>query len=322
MKRFAKSRMVGRLASTLALGAVAGLYLVTTNTLGGPATHAATQAMDPAAPHHHHDSRHMHMKNWALEPTGIAGVTPLDPTTIPKWKNQLTEPPVLVPVGTRHDPQTGKDLPLYVVTAKAVRQQMLPPGFPTTKVFAYGGKVNFAEAGQTPDVRTAFTVPGPTFEAVRDHRIFVRYRNDIRESHLFPVDPTLMVANPNNAPTPTPPFKPFPPVTLTVLAPVFMSAPMTSIRRSVWSRDKPGSVTVVTPSAYKPARSRADFICALATGVLYSIAFRPVPCIAKGSFRPSSRPVIRAPIARNGSVTRPIGRSFRLSSPLKQEKKF
>ena len=30
----------------------------------------------------HRDSRHMHMRNWALEPTGIPGVFPLGPTTI------------------------------------------------------------------------------------------------------------------------------------------------------------------------------------------------------------------------------------------------
>src|SRR4029450_3781758 len=71
----------------------------------------------------HRDRRHMHMKNWALEPTGIPGVFPLDPTTIPKFVNQLTKPPVHVPVGTRFDPQTGRNLPLYVVTAKAIQAQ-------------------------------------------------------------------------------------------------------------------------------------------------------------------------------------------------------
>jgi hypothetical protein len=58
----------------------------------------------------------MHMKNWALEPTGIPGVFPLDPNVIPKFVNQLTKPPVHVAVGTRFDPTTGRNLPLYVVT--------------------------------------------------------------------------------------------------------------------------------------------------------------------------------------------------------------
>src|SRR3984893_368700 len=74
----------------------------------------------------HRDRRHMHMRNWALEPTGIPGVFPLDPTTIPQFVNQLTKPPVPVAVGTRREPETGRNLPLYKVTAKAIRQQVLP----------------------------------------------------------------------------------------------------------------------------------------------------------------------------------------------------
>ncbi len=163
--------------------------------------------------HTHRDSKHMHMKNWMLEPTGIAGVSPLDPTTIPQFVNQLTKPPVHVAVGTQHDPQTGKNLPLYSVTTKAIQAQMLPPGFPKTKAYAYGGLVNFNDSGDPSqdDIQTAFTVPGPTFEAVRDKRFFVHYKNELEGDLIFPVDPTIMGANVNNAPIPQPPFKPFPP---------------------------------------------------------------------------------------------------------------
>ena len=160
----------------------------------------------------HRDRRHMHMKNWALEPTGIPGVSPLDPTTIPKFVNQLTKPPVHVAVGTRREPSTGRNLPLYEVTEKAIQAQLLPPGFPTTKVYAYGGLVNFSESGDAhPDIRTAFTVPGPTFEAVRNQRFFVHYRNELDGDLIFPNDPTIMAANVNNAPIPHAPFRPFPP---------------------------------------------------------------------------------------------------------------
>jgi FtsP/CotA-like multicopper oxidase with cupredoxin domain len=159
----------------------------------------------------HRDRRHMHMKNWALEPTGIPGVFPLDPTSIPKFVNQLTKPPVHVPVGTRREPGTGRNLLLYDVTAKDLKLQLLPPGLPTTKVYAYGGLVNFSEANQQPNIQTAFTFPGPTFEAVRNQRIFVHYRNDLDGDLIFPNDPTIMGANVNGAPIPTPPFKPFPP---------------------------------------------------------------------------------------------------------------
>src|SRR5215831_10045072 len=159
----------------------------------------------------HRDRPHMHMKNWAVIPTGIAGVSPLDPTTIPKWVNQLTKPPVHVPVGTQREQSTHTLLPLYDIDQRVIQAQMLPPGFPTTKAYAYGGQVNFAEAGQPPNIQTAFTVPGPTIEAVRNQRIFVHYRNDLDGALIFPVDPTIMGANVNNAPIPTPPFKPFPP---------------------------------------------------------------------------------------------------------------
>jgi len=161
--------------------------------------------------HNHRDSRHMHMKNWALEPTGIPGVFPLDPTTIPKFVNQLTKPPVHVPVGTKREPSTGKNLPLYEVSQRTIHQQVLPPGFPTTKLYAYGGLVNFSEKDQPANIQTAFTFPGPTFEAVRNQRIFVHYRNELDGDLMFPVDPTIMAANVNDSPIPDPPFKPFPP---------------------------------------------------------------------------------------------------------------
>jgi spore coat protein A, manganese oxidase len=171
----------------------------------------STTVISAQSQHKHPGSRHMHMKNWALEPTGIPGVFPLDPRTIPKWVNQLTKPPVHVPVGTRREPSTGRNLPLYEVTEKTIQAQMLPPGFPTTKAYAYGGQVNFSESGQFPNIQTAFTVHGPTIEAVRNQRIFVHYRNELDGDLIFPVDPTIMGANVNNSPIPVHPFKPFPP---------------------------------------------------------------------------------------------------------------
>jgi FtsP/CotA-like multicopper oxidase with cupredoxin domain len=153
----------------------------------------------------HADRRHMHMRNWALEPTGKPGVSPLDPLTIPKFVSDLTKPPVFVP------DNPGAAVPHYTVTYKPVRQQLLPPGFPSTEVYAYGGAANFAEADQRPDIRSTFSTPGPSFEAVRGQHIRVRFVNRIDGGHIFPVDPTIMFANPNDQPAPRPPFKPFPP---------------------------------------------------------------------------------------------------------------
>ena len=155
--------------------------------------------------------QHRHMKNWMLQPTGIPGVLPLDPTTIPQFVNQLTKPPVHVPVGMQREPKTGNILPLYEVHEKEIQAQVLPPGFPTTRLYAYGGRVDFSETGQAPNIQMAFTVPGPTFEAVRNQRIFVHYVNDLDGDLMFPVDPTIRGANVNNSRIPTPPFQPFPP---------------------------------------------------------------------------------------------------------------
>ena len=133
---------------------------------------------------------------------------PLDPQSIPRFANSLTKPPVFVPSFVR-DPSTGKMVAHYDVTEQSIKQRLLPPGFPSTTVYAYGGQVR--DADQRDTVRVASSTPGPTFEATRGQPIFVRYHNQLFGRHIFPVDPTLMVANPNGIPTPTPPFLPFPP---------------------------------------------------------------------------------------------------------------
>jgi spore coat protein A, manganese oxidase len=147
---------------------------------------------------------------------GRSAVKPLDPLLIPKFVETLGKPLVHVP-RFETDPSTGKRIAHYDVTAKRIQQQLLPHGFPTTTVFAYGGKVTArsgtptAEWAADSSVTTAFSTPGPTFEAERGEPIFVHYRNHLSGKHIFPVDPTLGVANPNGATTPTAPFLPFPP---------------------------------------------------------------------------------------------------------------
>ena len=120
----------------------------------------------------HADRRHMHVRNWALEPTGSPGVSPLDPTSIPKFVNDLTKPPVYVP-----DNPGSRGTPHYTVTYKKIRQQLLPPGFPSHRRSSpTAAQANFSESDERPDVRTTFSTPGPTFEAVRDQHIRVHYR--------------------------------------------------------------------------------------------------------------------------------------------------
>lgn len=139
--------------------------------------------------------------------SAAATPSPLDPAAIPKFVNSLVKPPVFVPLLL---PGTGNNLVTrYDVTALAIRQQVLPPGLPSTKVYAYGGLVE--DDGDPRTLRISFSTPGPTFEATRGKDIFVRYHNALIGPHIFPVDPTLMFANPNGIATPTPPFQPFPP---------------------------------------------------------------------------------------------------------------
>jgi spore coat protein A len=156
----------------------------------------------------HRGGMKMHVQNWAKLPTGSSNtaVTPLDPNTVPKFVNQLTRPATFVPVGTKFDPQLGKNVPLYEVTEVTTFQQILPPGFPKTKIYAYSGQANVAAPGQNQNIQYVASTPGPTFEATANRRIFVHYNNELEGSHMFAVDPTIMAANPNNAPIPQPPY--------------------------------------------------------------------------------------------------------------------
>ena len=168
-----------------------------------PAT--AAQSTTPAKPISRFGKR-MKMRNMMTMPTGVSSpaVTPLDPNTVPKFANQLTRPATFVPVGTKFDPSLGQRVPLYQVTMDTVFQQILPPGFPKTKIYAYGGSANVSGPGQQQNIQTVFSTPGPTFEATSNQRIFVHYINDLDGPHMFPVDPTIMAANPNKAPIPPP----------------------------------------------------------------------------------------------------------------------
>ncbi|HEY8464476.1 MAG TPA: multicopper oxidase domain-containing protein [Bacillota bacterium] len=133
-------------------------------------------------------------------------VEPLDPTTIPKYVNQLTIPATYVPKVIK---QYGKVIRHeYTVDVMEFKQQILPPGFPKTTQLGYGGWVQLPGCSKPVFQRS---VPGATFEMIRDVPALVRWRNNVTTPHFLPVDPTLDWANPNNFPPPTPPFEPFPP---------------------------------------------------------------------------------------------------------------
>lgn len=133
--------------------------------------------------------------------------TPLDPLTIPKYVNQLEKPAVYVPKVVKN--HCGKVIKHeYTVDVSEFKEQLLPPGYPKTTQLGYGGLVK-VPGSRYPIFQRS--VPGSTFEMVRDIPALVHWRNKITTPHFLAVDPTLDWANPNNFPAPTPPFLPFPP---------------------------------------------------------------------------------------------------------------
>ncbi len=133
---------------------------------------------------------------------------PLDPTLIPKYKNQLIIPPVYEPTVVK-DPSTCKvKSHNYRVKVSQFSQQLLPDGFRKTTVWGYESTVRNPETGEIiPDYKST---PGPTFEAKRHVPINVKWINNLTGSELLAVDPTIHWANPNNMEMPMPPFLPFP----------------------------------------------------------------------------------------------------------------
>jgi FtsP/CotA-like multicopper oxidase with cupredoxin domain len=125
----------------------------------------------------------------------------INPLDIPKYVNEITgPPPVHVPSRCSHE---------YKVDILEFLQQILPPGFPATKVWGYGGQARDAVTGQ----KLGFIKhsPGATFEARRNCPLTVKWKNKLSSPHPLPVDPTLHWADPNNLGMVMCPCLPFPP---------------------------------------------------------------------------------------------------------------
>jgi FtsP/CotA-like multicopper oxidase with cupredoxin domain len=130
---------------------------------------------------------------------------PLNPASIPKFAHELPIPRTFAPTLITSGGQVVRHQ--YTVSTAQTQVQMLPPGFPTTTVLAYGGQVKIAGSSQTEFVRS---VPGSVFDNVRGIPTTVRWRNEITQPHFLPVDPTIHFANPQCMEPPSPPFLPFP----------------------------------------------------------------------------------------------------------------
>ncbi|HEX6669721.1 MAG TPA: multicopper oxidase domain-containing protein, partial [Gemmatimonadales bacterium] len=131
----------------------------------------------------------------------------LNPLTIPKYVTPLVVPPAMP---NAVDPLTG--LPVantYDVALRQFFQQVLPAGFPATKVWGYGAT----------DVPASFHYPAFTINATQGTQTTVTWRNELVVDpvackaarvldpatldpscnflpHMFPIDQTLHWANP------------------------------------------------------------------------------------------------------------------------------
>ncbi len=129
----------------------------------------------------------------------------IDPLTIPKYVNVLDGPPPVYKPVDALDPVTGEVLySQYDISMEdsnpdgtPIMQQILPSPLPATPIWGYRGKVYSAS---DPDGVYSVSAPGATFEAVRGVPIQVKWTNNIDGEHMFPVDPTLHWANPNEIP--------------------------------------------------------------------------------------------------------------------------
>lgn len=110
-------------------------------------------------------------------------MTPLDFRTVPKWVNQLG--PML---GYDSSPiENSEPAKRYIeITASEFESQILPPGFPKTRLFGFGGRV-VDTSSQTP-LGIQFPPLGPTIVANRNESLKIKWINNITGPHLFSVD--------------------------------------------------------------------------------------------------------------------------------------
>ncbi len=140
-----------------------------------------------------------------LIPPTKAAVAPLDPTTIPKYVSPLIASiPVYTPTNV-YDINNNLIRQDYIVNVTQFTEQILPSGFPTTTVWGYGGVTHDPITGA--DLGYFRYSPSPTFNVTRNIPTKITWVNNLTDpvsgellNYLYPVDPTLHWANPNNIP--------------------------------------------------------------------------------------------------------------------------
>ncbi|OPY33709.1 MAG: multicopper oxidase [Methanomassiliicoccales archaeon PtaU1.Bin124] len=135
------------------------------------------------------------------------GLKDLDPSSIPKFTNQLDGPPAVFTPTTMLDPTNGLMTDHYSIIASEFYQQILPTvdqqgrptGLPATKVWGYGGLAHDAVTGkQLGFVRSS---PSPTIEAVQGRPANVAWINSIYTPYLYAADSSIDINNQNNTGT-------------------------------------------------------------------------------------------------------------------------
>jgi spore coat protein A, manganese oxidase len=138
----------------------------------------------------------------SVERSTQATPSPIDPTTIPQYVNQLPILPTYSPTVIR-DRSGNVIRNEYTITDSQTQVQMLPPGYPATTVLAMGGTVSNGTFFQGS--------PGAIFENKRGTPTVVHWRTNIQQPAFLPMDPTIHWADPQAIEKPTPPFNFFPP---------------------------------------------------------------------------------------------------------------
>ncbi len=135
----------------------------------------------------------------------------LDPLLIKKYDNQLVKPSVFKPFIIKKHRKKGicKKVYYYFISIREFKQQVLPKGFPKTKVWGYCGLIKNSKCFIPKYFKSS---PGSTFDVIRGIPVKIKWRNKLKKKHPFPVDPTLHWANPNHMPMePSKPWPSFPP---------------------------------------------------------------------------------------------------------------
>jgi bilirubin oxidase len=110
----------------------------------------------------------------------------IDPTSIPKYTQELTIPAAMVPV------QQNANSSTYNIAARQVQQQVLPAPLPKTTIWGYGNAQNKGVASW----------PANTIETPANNKVDVTWINQLVDSKgkflppLLPIDQTLHWANP------------------------------------------------------------------------------------------------------------------------------